>query len=74
MVSDEQEDKIEKFRSENNFTFLFAQSPITFDELGITSVPVTYLYDAKGRLYTKKKETISEQQLDELVAELNNKK
>ena len=74
MVSDEQEDKIEKFRSENNFTFLFAQSPITFDKLGITSVPVTYLYDAKGLLYTKKKETLSEQQLDELVAELNNNK
>lgn len=74
MVSDEKEDKIEKFRIENNFTFLFAQSPITFDKLGITSVPVTYLYDAKGNLYTKKKETLSEQQLDELIAELNNKK
>lgn len=74
MVSDEQKDKIEKFRIENNFTFLFAQSPITFDKLGITSVPVTYLYDAKGRLYTKKKETLNEQQLDELVAELNNNK
>lgn len=74
MVSDEQEDKIEKFRIENNFTFLFAQSPITFDKLGITSVPVTYLYDAKGNLYAKKKETLSEKQLDELVAELNNKK
>ena len=55
MVSDEQENKIEKFRIENNFTFLFAQSPITFDKLGITSVPVTYLYDAKGNLYAKKK-------------------
>ncbi len=74
MVSDEKVDKIEKFKIENNFVFLFAQSAITFDKLGITSVPVTYFYDAKGNLDTKKKETLSEQQLDELVANLNNKK
>jgi thiol-disulfide isomerase/thioredoxin len=73
MVSDEPFDKIIKFKAENNYTFFYAQSQKRFKELGLNSVPITYFYDAKGRLIAKKKDTMNEEELNAFIAEVVNK-
>ena len=73
MVSDEPMETIIKFKETNNYTFLYAQSQIVFHDLGITAVPVTYFYNAKGKLILKKKDLLAEKELDDLVKELVNK-
>ncbi len=70
MVSDEPVDKIIKFKEANKYTFLFVQLQKPFHDLGITSVPFTYFYDAVGRLIYKKKVELSEDELEELVKKM----
>lgn len=67
MVSDEPLDKIIKFKEANKYTFSFFQLQKTFHDLGITSVPFTYFYDADGGLIYKKKVELSEDELEGLV-------
>ena len=70
MVSDEAVDKIITFKEANNYTFLFVQLQKNFRDLGITSVPFTYFYDADGRLIYKKKVELSEEELEGLVKKM----
>lgn len=70
MVSDEPVKKIMKFKAENNYTFFYAQSQKTFHDVGITSVPVTYFYDAKGNLIFKKKDPMNDEVLNEIVEKM----
>ena len=67
MVSDEPVDKLLKFKAANNYTLLYAQSQMPFQELGITSVPFTYIYDATGMLVYKKKDVLSEEELEKVI-------
>ena len=67
MVSDEPVDKLLKFKAANNYTLLYAQSLKPFQELGITSVPFTYIYDATGMLVYKKKDVLSEEELEKVI-------
>ena len=67
MVSDEPLDKIKKFQQKNNYPFLFAHSQKPFDDFGIASVPVTYLYNASGKLFTTKNGALAEEEQNELI-------
>ncbi len=69
-VSDESADAIVKFKSENDYHFMYAQSQKHFNALGLTSVPFTYFYDAKGKLISKQKDALSEVELDKLIKKL----
>ena len=73
MVSDEPLDKIAAFKTDNRYTFFYAQSQKSFLELGIPAVPLTYIYDAKGKLFAKRKDPINEKKLDDLIIEINNR-
>lgn len=70
LVSDESPDAILKFKADNNYPFFYAQSQQHFQELGLTSVPFTYFYDAKGNLVSKQKVTLSEEELEILIKNL----
>ncbi|MEO5893471.1 MAG: TlpA disulfide reductase family protein [Ferruginibacter sp.] len=70
MASDEPVDKISKFKKENNYTFIYTQLQNTFHDLGITSVPVTYFYNARGNLVIKKKDPLTEEELDGFISEI----
>lgn len=66
-VSDEGIDKLKKFKQQNPYTFLYAQSQMPFHQLGITSVPFTYIYNAEGKIIYKKKDVLSEIELNHLI-------
>ncbi len=70
MVSDEPVDKLLKFKAANNYTLFYAQSQKPFQELGITSVPFTYIYDATSMLVYKKKDVLSEGELEKVIESL----
>ena len=70
MVSEESADKITKFKDEHDYTFIYAQSRHTFEELGIKSVPITYFYNANGNLVAKQKDQLTEQELNEFIADM----
>ncbi len=67
MVSDEPVDKLLKFKAANNYTLFYAQSQKPFQELGITSVPFTYIYDATGMLVFKRKDVLCEEELEKVI-------
>lgn len=70
LVSDESPETILKFKADNNYSLFYAQSLQHFNTLGLTSVPFTYFYDAKGKLIFKHKDELSEAELDELIKKL----
>ncbi len=70
MISDEPIDKIKQFQQANTYRFTYARSQKTFHDLGITSLPFTYCYDAKGKIVFKKKDTLGEEELEVLIKEI----
>jgi hypothetical protein len=70
MISNEDAEKVIQFKDENNYSFFFAQSQTPFQNLGITSVPMTYFYDAKGKLVASKKDDLSEAELNGCIDKL----
>ena len=70
LISDEPVEKLIKFKAENSYPFFYVQSQQRFRDLGISSVPVTFFYDANGNLTAKKKDPLSEEELDEFVTEM----
>ena len=70
MVSDEPMPKIIKFKQDNPYSFAYAQSIANFRDLGISSVPATYFYSAGGKLISKKKDPLSEDELNQSIDKL----
>ena len=70
MISDEPLSKIRQFQQTNPYHFTYAQSQKPFHDLGITSVPFTYFYNAKGKIVFKKKDSLGEEELEELIKEM----
>ena len=67
MVSDEPGDKIERFKEDNSYTFMYACLQKRFSQIGIPSVPFTYFYDRTGKLVFKKKDPLKEEELNQLI-------
>jgi len=70
MISDEPLEKIRQFQQENTYRFTYARSQKSFHDVGITSVPFTYFYDAKGKIIFKKKDVLGEDELEGLIMEM----
>jgi hypothetical protein len=70
MISDEAPEKLAAFREKNNYQLLYVHSPKPFTELGIEAVPVTYFYDAAGKLVTAKKSALNENELAAAIREI----
>jgi thiol-disulfide isomerase/thioredoxin len=67
MISDEPVEKIIRFRDANPYGFVYARSEKRFKELGISSVPVSYFYDAEGTLVARQIDPLEEQQLEDFI-------
>ena len=70
MVSAEPTDKILKFKNTNNYSLPLAQSQKQLNALGITAIPITFLYSANGQILTTIKTVLSEKELLGLVNDL----
>lgn len=53
-ITDETQDKLISFKTKRNFPFKFYRINKSFDEMGIHSIPVTYLVNAKGEMVYNK--------------------
>lgn len=70
MVSAEPLDKIIEYKRINKYSLPFAQSQQQLNQLGITSIPVTAIYSAEGKLLTTKFNPLNEAQLHEIISGL----
>lgn len=70
MVSAEPADKIIQFKAYNKYSLPFAQSQKQFNALGITSIPITFIYSAKGEIITTITTVLSEDQLLKTITDL----
>jgi len=70
MISDESPEKLAAFRQKNNYQLLYVHSPKPFSDLGIEAVPVTYFYDATGKLVVAKKSALTESELAAAIREI----
>ncbi len=53
-ITDETQEKLISFKTKRNFPFQFYRINKSFDEIGIHSIPVTYLVNAKGEMVYNK--------------------
>ena len=74
MVSAEPIDKIIQYKNSNNYSLQFGQLQKQLNQLAITSIPVTAIYTAEGKLLTTKTIPLTELLLLEIVADLIKKK
>jgi thiol-disulfide isomerase/thioredoxin len=72
MISDESPEKLAAFRQKNNYQLPYVHSPKPFSELGIEAVPVTYFYDAAGKLVAAKKTVLTNSELTEQIRKIIN--
>jgi thiol-disulfide isomerase/thioredoxin len=70
LVSDESIETIKNFNVSNKYSLTIVQSEEKLGSIGFPSVPFTYFYDKNGRLVIKKKDTISEDELNEYVLQM----
>lgn len=70
VVSDESPETISKFKSENSYEFFYARSLKPLHEFGLPSVPFTYFYNANGKLISKQKDALSEEELNRLIKKM----
>ena len=71
VVSDEPIYKLIQFKEANPYSFPYFQSAVSFQKMGITSVPITYFFDAKGKLVVKQKDNLKENELNEILKSLS---
>jgi len=69
MISDEDAAKVSRFKAKNNYSFNFVLSELSFQELGMNMVPVTFVYDAGGELIRKQAGSMEEAELKEWIEE-----
>ena len=69
MVSAEPLDKIIRFKTNDNYTLPFAQSQKQLNALGITSIPITFIYSAEGKILATITTGLSEKQLLQIISE-----
>ena len=70
LVSDESIETIKNFNVSNKYSLPIVQSQEKLGSIGFPSVPFTYFYDKNGRVVIKKKDTISEDELNEYVLQM----
>ena len=70
MVSAEPPDKIMRFKNYNKYTLPFAQSQKQLNALGITSIPITFIYSAEGKILNTITTVLSEEQLLKIITEV----
>ena len=69
MVSAEPADKIIRFKNYNKYTLPFAQSQKQLNALGITSIPITFIYSAEGKILNTITTVLSEKLLHNIITE-----
>ena len=69
MVSAEPLNKIIQFKTNNQYTIPFAQAQKQLNSLGITSIPITFIYSAEGKILTTITTGLSEEQLLKIISE-----
>ena len=69
MVSAEPLNKIIKYKTNNNYTLPFAQVQKQLNALGISSIPITFIYSAEGKILATITTGLSEKQLLKIINE-----
>ena len=70
MISAEFPEIIKAFKNANKYTLPLAQSQKQLNELGITSIPVTIIYSARGTLLSTKTLPLNETELNKIIIDL----
>jgi thiol-disulfide isomerase/thioredoxin len=63
MISDEPLEKIKKFKEKNSYTFIFLRSENSLEQFGILYRPLSYFYNARGELISKKVGCLDEEEI-----------
>lgn len=53
-ITDETQEKLVNFKSNKGYNFIFYRLPVSFSEIDIHSIPVTYLVNPKGKMVYNK--------------------
>ena len=69
MVSAEPLNKIIQFKTNEKYTLPFAQSQKQLNALGITSIPITFIFSAEGKILATITTALSEEHLLKIISE-----
>jgi len=70
MISDENTDKIVKFKNKKNYNLNFVRTTKSFEKYGLNLRPVSFFYNSKGKLVSKVSGGISQENLEKEIQKI----